>query len=227
MGQSWTNLLFAHWPVSLPRLRQLVPHPLQVQLWDGKPWVGVTPFCLEALRPYRLPPPPVGSRFPEVNVRTYVEHNGFGGIYFLSLDAASLGAVLAARLGYRLPYFYSIASLEPTSDGWWAWANRRRPSGEELRVRYRPVGESFEAPDDPFTRWAAERYRLFNVSRGGTVRHAEIHHRPWQLHDAEAKIETNSMGRPFDLDLEGDPILHFAAPQDVLIWPLTSRQVGE
>src|SRR5690606_18357396 len=140
--------------------------------------------------------------------------------------AASPGAVVAARLGYRLPYHYSAASLEQTGDGWRTWKNRRRPSGEELRVHYRPVGESFEAPGDAFTRWAVERYRLFNVSRGGKVRHAEIHHRPWQLYEAEAEIETNTMARPFGLGLAGDPRLHFAEPQDVLIWPLTSRPVN-
>jgi hypothetical protein len=48
----------------------------------------------------------------------------------------------------------------------------------------------------------------------------EIHHPPWPLQPARAEIAENTMTRPLGIDLEGDPLLHFAALQDVVIWRL-------
>jgi uncharacterized protein YqjF (DUF2071 family) len=59
-----------------------------------------TPLEVRALRLRGLPPLPLGSRFPEVNVRTYATIDGRAGIYFFSLDAGSRLAVAAARAAY-------------------------------------------------------------------------------------------------------------------------------
>lgn len=57
--------------------------------------------------PFRLPAPPWFGRFCETNVRTYVtDSQGRHGVWFFSLDAARLPAVVTARVGYRLPYFW-------------------------------------------------------------------------------------------------------------------------
>lgn len=56
----------------------------------------------------RFPSVPWFSRFPETNVRTYVRAaDGTTGLWFFSLDAARLGAVIVARARYRIPYFWS------------------------------------------------------------------------------------------------------------------------
>ena len=60
-----------------------------------------------------MPPVPTANRFEELNVRTYVNLDGRPGVWFFSLDAASMLAVIGARLGIRLPYFR--ASMEMTS----------------------------------------------------------------------------------------------------------------
>src|SRR3989442_4778967 len=62
------------------------------------------PFGMRNVRLRALPPLPTVSRFLELNVRTYVTYDGYPGVYFLSLDAASRLAVAAARRWYRLPY---------------------------------------------------------------------------------------------------------------------------
>src|SRR3712207_8210884 len=56
--------------------------------------------------------------FLEANVRTYVHVDGREpGVYFFSLDAASLLAVLGARVGLGLPYFLArMRSEEHTSE---------------------------------------------------------------------------------------------------------------
>jgi hypothetical protein len=52
------------------------------------------------------------------------------------------------------------------------------------------------------------------------VRRAEIHHPPWPLQGAEAELELNTTGAEVGLDLDGEPLLHFARRQDVVFWPL-------
>ena len=52
------------------------------------------------------------DRFLEVNLRTYVRGpDGEPGIYFWSLEASSLLAVVGARLVYGLPYFPARMSM--------------------------------------------------------------------------------------------------------------------
>jgi uncharacterized protein len=102
--------LFAHWAVRPEALRPLLPQPLELDLRDGQAWLGVTPFVVGGLRLRGTPPLPWLSRFPELNVRTYVDYGAHPGIYFFSLDAARLAAVAAARRAYRLPYFHAKMS---------------------------------------------------------------------------------------------------------------------
>jgi hypothetical protein len=48
----------------------------------------------------------------------------------------------------------------------------------------------------------------------------EAEHRPWPLQPARAEIHENTMAHPLGIRLEGDPLLHFAPLQDVVIWRL-------
>ena len=44
MGQTWEQLLFAHWRVPVEELRARVPAGLEVEEHDGSAWVGIAPF---------------------------------------------------------------------------------------------------------------------------------------------------------------------------------------
>src|SRR4051812_2149883 len=105
MAQTWTNLLFAHWDVAPKAIADSMPHELPLDTYEGRAWIGITPFGVRNLRPRLAWPLPFLSAFPEINVRTYVNVDGKAGIYFFSLDAGSRLAVAAARRLYRLPYF--------------------------------------------------------------------------------------------------------------------------
>ena len=72
LAQTWRDLLFAHWPVPVEMLRPLIPDALQIDTYDGMGWVGVVPFLMTGVRLRPLPAVPGTSRFPELNVRTYV-----------------------------------------------------------------------------------------------------------------------------------------------------------
>jgi uncharacterized protein YqjF (DUF2071 family) len=102
MQQVWHDLLFAHWPLPHDLLRPLIPAQLELDRFDGQCWVGVVPFRMSGIRGRGMPALPGLSRFPELNVRTYVTHGGKSGVYFFSLDAANLPAVWVARKFYHL-----------------------------------------------------------------------------------------------------------------------------
>src|SRR5579872_1671599 len=110
MVQRWHDLLFAHWPLRPEAIRPLVPRELELDTFENKAWLGVIPFWMSGVRFRALPPMPTASAFPELNVRTYVRaprDPEKPGVFFFSLDAASLLAVLGARAGFGLPYFWA------------------------------------------------------------------------------------------------------------------------
>ena len=222
MEQTWNDLLFAHWPVPFHVLRPLVPRELSLDVFEGQPWAAVTPFHMTGIRARWTPPLPGLSRFPELNVRTYVSYGGKPGVYFFSLDAASRAAVWAARATYRLPYFYARMNVL-VGRGSVQYVCRRN-SAAEFRADYRPrAGIQLRAPGT-LEHWLTERYCLYTVANNSVFR-AEIHHEPWPLQDAEAEISMNTLGKAAGITLpEIPPLLHFAKKLQVLIWPL--RRLG-
>ncbi|MCK6513638.1 DUF2071 domain-containing protein [Myxococcota bacterium] len=105
MTMSWLDLLFAHWSFPAEVIRDLLPPNITLDTYEGRAWVGVVPFRMANVGPRGLNWLPGVSAFPELNVRTYVVHEGKPGVWFFSLDAANMLAVQAARLGFHLPYY--------------------------------------------------------------------------------------------------------------------------
>jgi uncharacterized protein len=222
MAQTWEHLLFAHWRAPAEQLRAHLPAGVELDRFDGDAWLGVTPFRLTGLRARGLPPLPLVSSFLEVNARTYVTAGEKPGIWFFSLDASSELAVEAARYGYKLPYYRAEMRAE-WRGGRLEFESRRRDSRGDpatLRIRYRPIGEPFEGEQGSLAHFLTERYCLYTTDRDGRLQRAEIHHPPWQLQAAEAKLEENTMPPPgLDL-LDAEPLLHFSERQDVVLWAL-------
>ena len=116
MKQNWHDLLFAHWPMPPEKIRALVPGELELDLRDGQAYVAVAPFWMSGIRGRLAPPLPFLRKFCELNVRTYVRYQGVPGVYFFSLDAASMPAVLGARATYKLPYFHAAMLVRSSGD---------------------------------------------------------------------------------------------------------------
>lgn len=91
--QEWNNALFLHWLVELSELKKFVPNELEIDLFDGKPWVSVVAFTMEKIRPKNLPSFSPISDFDEINIRTYVKSNNKTGVYFLSIEGDKKGVV--------------------------------------------------------------------------------------------------------------------------------------
>lgn len=224
LGQSWLNLLFAHWRVGRAQLESHVPRPLELETFRGQAWITVSPFLVEALRLAATPPLPILSRFPELNVRTYVTCEGKPGIWFLSLDAGSRSAVFGARRFYRLPYFHAEMRVASRTNGSIEYESLREDGrGRPARFSavYGPNGDPSTAAAGSLDHFLVERYCLYSCSSTGSLFRAEIHHRPWRLQPAEAEITMNTMLPPA-LQLKAErPLLHFAARQDVVVWKPT------
>jgi uncharacterized protein len=202
-----------------------LPQGYDLDLFDGSAWIGVVPFRMEQVQLRRF------SRlraqtFAEMNVRTYIRErkSGDAGVYFFSLDAASLPAVFGARAWFHLPYFWARMSISPESAGWIRYRSTRLFSirGAHLAVRYRPAPQTGALPPSyPGTieHFLTERYALF-THWGNTLLRGDIHHLQWTLRPAEAEWEQLNMTKAQSVVLPPTvPLLHFSRQLDVLAWP--------
>jgi len=218
MTQSWHDLLFSHWRVNERLLRPHIPAAFDIDRFDGSAWLGVVPFTMSNVAARGTPALPWLSAFPELNVRTYVSpRDGKRGVYFFSLDAARLAAVLAARAMFRLPYF--PASMQVTRHGEGVrYVSHRRGGSASFVGAYEPTGPAFVPARGTLEFFLTERYCLYHVDLLGRPARLEIHHAPWQLQTARAEIAENTMAHALGIPLEGAPLLHFAKRQDVVTW---------
>jgi uncharacterized protein YqjF (DUF2071 family) len=220
MTQTWSELLFAHWPVDAAVVRPMVPDVLELDLFEGQAWIAVVPFQMSNVAPRFTPVLPGVSAFPELNVRTYVRANGKPGVFFFSLDADSAVAVGGARTLFNLPYFRADMSVS-TSGGDVHYRSRRlaKPHAEFVAT-YRGHGDTHLAVPGTLEHFLTERYCLYGLNHRSIPYRLEIHHLPWPLESASAEIVSNTMTDAAGLRLpDAPPLLHFAKRLDVIAWP--------
>lgn len=209
MMQSWCNLTFLHWRYSVSTIAPYVPSPLMVDSFDGSAWVGITPFLLKNLHPPVLPSLPWISHFPETNCRTYVKGpDGKPSIWFFSLDAARLAAVVGARTAYGLPYAWSRMQVRTANNRVEYESHRRWPDHITKTHINIETGAPIEANEMEI--FLTERYRLYSYLFG-QLTFTDVEHAPWPLHAARAtRIEqtlTAAAGLP---NPKESPLVHFS-----------------
>jgi uncharacterized protein len=219
MSQTWHDLLFAHWPVAIDRLRELVPARFELDLFEGQAWVAVVPFHMTDVTPRLVPALPWISAFPELNVRTYVSVGDKPGVFFFSLDAGNPIAVGAARTLLNLPYFSADMKVD-VNDRRVDYASRRLSvAAAEFRATYRPHGTPRPPAPGTLEYFLTERYCLYAVDHQSRAYRLEIHHPPWPLDTADAEIAVNSMADAAGIHLPATaPLLHFSKRQDMVCW---------
>jgi uncharacterized protein YqjF (DUF2071 family) len=223
MTQSWHDLLFAHWPVDARSLQERLPAGLPLDTFDGQAWLGIIPFHMTNVAPRGVPSVPFVSAFPELNVRTYVTLHDKPGIYFFSLDAGSSLAVAAARTLFHLPYFSATMHVEEANGevSFHSTRDTRMEHVAEFAAIYRPVGPVQPPKPGSLEYFLTERYCLYTVDGSFRARRLDIHHWPWPLQVAEARITVNTMADAAGIRLPSTaPLLHFAKRQDMVAWPL-------
>lgn len=212
MRQTWRRLTFLHWPFAPDLIRRFIPAGLHLDTFDGAGWMGLVPFEIYGT-------PGIGY-FPETNLRTYVVGpDGSRAVWFFSLEAARLKAVLGARIGYHLPYFWASMSVTSKDGAIHYHSQRHWPhhTGAMTNIVIQP-GEPYKTSElTERDRFLTARYRLYSLSRG-RLRYAQIEHPPWPL--ARAKVielgqnlfEHAGLPAP-----QGAPIVHYSAELDVKI----------
>ena len=220
MTQTWNDLLFAHWAIDAHELRSKIPAPFELDLFEGRAWLGIVPFHMTNVAPRGVPSLPGISEFPELNVRTYVTVADKPGVYFFSLDAANALAVRTARWLLNLPYFF--ASMTVTRESGVIHYESRRPDDErraEFMATYEPSGAPFHPAKGTLEYFLTERYCLYHLDRRGAPYRLEIHHPPWPLQPARLQMVRNTMAEVHGFRLLCDePQLHFARRQDMVAW---------
>jgi uncharacterized protein YqjF (DUF2071 family) len=215
-------MTFLHWAYPPEVVQPFLPDGLEVQTFDGRAWVGLLPFLMQGVRAPGVPPLPWISAFPETNLRTYVRGpDGQTAIWFFSLDAARLPAVLAARATYWLPYFW--ADMAVHQDGRCVtYRSRRRwprPRGARCDATIQIGDELVPAELTELDHFLTARYVLYTVI-GGRLAYARAEHAPWPLARATlVELQQDLLGAaglPWPL---GEPLVHFSPGVSVRIGP--------
>jgi len=222
MAMRWESLAFLHWSYSAETIQERLPDGLRVDTFGGQALIGIVPFVMAGVRPRGLFPVPGVSRFPELNVRTYVTDGTKPGVWFFSLDAHSRLAVRAARIGFHLPYFDARMSTSTEGTGR-VYRSQRTHRGEPpagFRATYARDGEWFRSAAGTLEHWLTERYCLYAADGRGRILRGEVHHAPWTLAPGRVRIEEESLVTGDGLPpVEGAPLVHVAGDLEVVAWP--------
>ena len=218
MHQRWDDLLFMHWAIDPAVLRGLIPSVFEIDTFEGEAWVGITPFRVEDIRLGPLPPLPGLNSFSEVNVRTYILHEGVPGIWFFSLDASMLAATVAARLFFMLPYFSAQIDFDQKTQQFFFRSQRSGSPEADFRCAWK-TGNRLRDPDlESLGFFLVERYCYFTISNG-SIYQTRIYHHPWILEEAEAEKFSSTLlsaaGIPEPIS---KPLLYFSRALPVEIW---------
>jgi uncharacterized protein YqjF (DUF2071 family) len=227
MRLGWHHLLFLHWPVEAAKLQRLLPRELEIDTYDGQAYIGLVPFEMSNVHPSWLPHTPLQNRydrFPEINVRTYVRHHGQNpGVWFFSLDASNLPAVIAARSWFKLPYFWSRIRVQHENNASKYFVRRLgpRPTPAHCALEYHVEDEAAQAAAaGSIEEFLVERYRLYS-QRGEALFAGQVRHHPYQLQRAKVLWLRENLVRRAGVSVRGaPPLVHYARGVDVEILPL-------
>ena len=221
MFQSWNWLTFLHWKYSPDVIQAMLPDGLQIDEYEGAAWVGLTPFEVRNLRLPFMRPIPWISSFPETNVRTYVrDAEGNRGVWFFSLDADRLAAVVGARTGYRLPYQW--AQMRVSRNGNTVEYRSKRngilaehPAASDIGIE---VGEPY-SPEEltQCHHFLTARWRLYTLF-SGKLGYAKVEHPPWPLARATVlKLEQDLIAAAGLPGPQGNPLAFYSPGVDVKV----------
>ncbi|MGG2091983.1 DUF2071 domain-containing protein [Bacillus sp. S13(2024)] len=228
MRQTWKNVLFVHWPIPAEILQPYIPSSLKIDTFDGYAWIGVVIFVMDGIYHRRLPSVSLVSKFPEINVRTYVQYDGKPGVYFISLDVEDWASYTIARKWFRLPYYSAQISFQKEGQTFHCQSMRKEKTNTPITFngKYVPLSEIYFAKKETLDYWLTERYCFYSTDNKSNIYCSEIHHLPWPLQKVETEIYMNTLFSPFHFDFtEIKPIYHFSKGVDSLIWNIKKIQL--
>jgi uncharacterized protein YqjF (DUF2071 family) len=212
--QQWREFVSLHWPYRPDEVQRLLPEGLQVDIFDGRAWAGITPLVMHDVRPVGLPPIPRFSHFLEVNVRTFVRGpDGQDGLWFFSLEAGRLPFAVAARASHGVPYTWAAIEFERSGRTLRYTSRRLWPRDEEARLTVAvDVGSPIpEEEIDERDIFLSGRWQAYGLHGLGRLAVTAVSHEPWPLQQAtvveldEGLLAAAGMPPP-----DGPPVVHYS-----------------
>ena len=211
--QQWLELGFAHFRIHRNAIRHLVHPDLELEEFDGTPWITAVPFRMADLMRGQLPCPPPLRSFPQLNLRTYVRHGGKSGVWFFSLHTNCLPVILGGRLIYGTPYAFARSRRSHTGT---TIHHHARSRSLDFHARYTPDGPAFESSHGSFEDWLTERYCLYATPQRHLAR-VDVHHRKWPLQNCTMEIHAAPLlAAAGHHPLDSPPVFHFSPGVDVV-----------
>jgi len=169
-----------HYRIPVQDIINLIPPGLKPDTINGYAWVSWVSFTVKNMRPRILPALPYVSDFEEVNLRTYVTHNGRPGIYLLSVEANKFLPVLLTRLITGIPY---VTSGIERNHGCIRVVTKDKAPTASLNFSYTdPIAQKAH-----LDYWLTERHCLFTIQKNSLYCY-NIHHKEWNLTDVIASV---------------------------------------
>lgn len=207
---TWRDAVVASWPVEPSVVEPTLPDELRVDTDEsGRAWLSIVGFVMENIRPRFVP---FGLTFPELNLRTYVRHDGESGIYFYNLDADDRLGVPVARRLFRLPYYRAEMDVTERGDVIHFESHRTHegiPSAD-FEATIEPRGEPGPAEPGSTDAFLVENYRFF-VTGDGHLYCGDVAHDPWKVQPADLTIRENTLFEAAGFDQpSGEPLVQYS-----------------
>jgi uncharacterized protein YqjF (DUF2071 family) len=184
LSQSWLDVSMLHWPADPEVVQSLIPAGTRPDRLDGVTYVGLIGFRMHRLGFGRGPGIPYVGTFLETNVRLYtVDTEGRRGVFFCTLDASRLLAVVGGQVGARVNYVWARMRFEREGDLLTYRSQRRWPdrtAHSRMQVR---AGAPLDVPTE-LEQFLTARWGLHTRWYGRTL-YLPNAHDPWPLHRAE------------------------------------------
>jgi len=212
--QEWHHVQFFHWPVDESVVASLLPDGLIPDVFDGNAWISIVAFRVKGMRLKKMPLPAYLANFEEINLRTYVVHNGLPGIYMLSIETDKLLVALSARLFMGLPY--ADSEIKRLKRFLFARNFSKGCSLAVLHYRRKSTADLLTKQERDL--WLTEMHCLYQDS-GKKLYRYDIHHKEWPLEDGNFKIRDLQYHAGRFHTVSNPPVLqHFCRKIAVLLW---------
>ena len=225
--QAWRNCAFLHWGFDPDAVRPHIPPAFELDMFEGKAWVGLISFRMPSMRGGFLPPIPGLRSAAETHLRTYVRGpDGRRGIWMLSLDIDPITAALTGRFGFALPYWWTSMSVERTAK-LARYRVRRRGAEGQLDLDLSVGAPLKDADLGALDHFLTARWVLY--SGAGPVRAALLTEHPrWRFRRVSVRRVEESFTKVSGLPSpESPPLVHFSDGVDARIgWPRPFPVIG-
>jgi hypothetical protein len=211
MRQRWLHVALLHWETDPGAARARLPTGVDLDLFDGRAYVGLVALTMDVALPGGLPVPFLGP-FPELNVRLYtVDRHGRRGITFCSMDAGRMLPAVAGRWAYGLPYRWADATATRRGQTVTYDLRRRWPGSDHPRCRLTVrVGDRLARPS-PLEEFLSARWVLHWAAAGQSW-WCPVDHPPWGLHTASLESLDDQLVAAAGLPVSGGPVTVLWSP---------------